>query len=88
MSQTLCVPPLVPVSVIAKATGWSLYVARSTVRRAGILQRDGRRWAAPRGLLMERLEDVYRDVFEYYAARRQRKTRRVSASFGEGPGRS
>jgi hypothetical protein len=61
------VPPLIPIPVIAKATGYSYEYARGLLERSSVLQRDGRRfWKARRGLLRERLPDIYEDVFAYY----------------------
>lgn len=60
------VPPLIPTAVVAKAAGITTRQARSLLRRSGVLHRSGRYWYARRGLLRERLEDVFEDVFAFY----------------------
>jgi hypothetical protein len=60
------VPPLIPIPIVAKAAGWSYDYTRGVLDRARVLQWDGRYLKARRGLLRERLQDLYEDVYAYY----------------------
>lgn len=63
MSQ---VPPEIPLSVIAKARKCTQKAAKGTMRRAGILGRDGRRYVVSRSRLREKFLDTYEEVFAMY----------------------
>lgn len=60
------VPPLIPIPIVAKATGYTYDYTRGILERAGVLQWDGQYLKARRGLLRERLQDIYEDVYSYY----------------------
>jgi hypothetical protein len=60
------VPTLIPVPVVAEATGFTYLYARSIMERSGVLVRRGRLLKAQRELLQERLPEVFEEVVAHY----------------------